>query len=619
MLLIRRLFSRFLDLTLRTKLIISYIFLIAVPTVIIGYVNYDTSSDIILNTSRQNIYEIVKKDNQIIDIKLDQIQESTQKLLLDKDLYEVFSKAESNDDYELIKMDKAVSQILDKYFSQYPDVYSTYMVTSYFQFGKSNYFYAKGEAFSRTALYSSAQEAQGKLQWVPTYDIKDMFGIDKANNLGIDYPKMFSAVKQLNIVTIETFGSFSQAWNSQTAFEMKSLDRGVERPVLVVNFDKAVFDKIFEESVKIKDSEYYILNRDGQTIASSEESKAASVFKPVWLDRAARTGSGSIITDVNGVKMLICFDTLNTNGWISAIATPVESILSTLPLVRYYTLYLGVGLTLIAILLSFIISGWIAKPLKKLIIGIKRMSQGDFNIKIPSGGNDEIGLMVNSFNDMNQKINNLIEENYKTKIREKEAQIMALNLQLNPHFMSNTLNTINWMAIESNQGEISKMIVSLSTMLQYTMRNVKETVRLQEDMEWLKSFLYIMSNRFPGLFTTEYAIDRRLDNQKVPKLFLQPFVENSIIHGFELMESGGVIRITGAVEEEACRICIDDNGKGMTEEEIMAAKNADGGNIGIKNIDKKVKLIFGEDYGVEIRSEAGKGTSIQIIMPYNPY
>lgn len=611
-------FRNIRDLNLRTKLIMSYIFLIAVPTVIIGYVYYNTSSDIILKSSNQNIYEIIKKNNQIIDIKLSQIQENAQNLLLDNDLYNTFSTIKPDDKYGLIKADQIVSGILEKYFSRLEDVYSAYIATSYYDFGRNNITLSKRDSFSKTRLYTSALGLKGKLQWIPTYNIQDMFGINPIDAAAMGYPYIFSAVKQLNLISVEISGSYSQAWDSQAAFEMKSLDAGIEHPVLVINFNQTMLEDIFKESVKIKDANYYIISRDGDIISSSDKSKIARNEKPVWLNGVVSNKSGTEIITIDGRKMLICFDTLNANGWASVIVTPVDRILSTLPLVRYYTLYLGIALTLIAILLSFVISGWFIKPLKKLLVGIIKMSKGDFDTEISVHSKDEIGFLVDNFNVMNKKIQSLIEENYKTKIREKEVHIMALNLQLNPHFMSNTLNTINWMAIENGQKNISKMIVNLSTMLQYTMRNAREIVYFKEDMEWLKSYIYIMSNRYPGLFVTKYAFDDAFNDQMVPKLFLQPFVENSIIHGFESMESGGIIEIYGKIEDKTKYIYVSDNGKGMTSEEIIKAKNVDGDSIGIKNIDKRIKLIYGEEFGVNIVSECGKGTKVEITMPSTP-
>lgn len=608
----RLLLKFFRDLKLRAKFIISYILLITVPAVITGFIYYNTSSEIVLNSARQNIYEIVKKNNQIIDIKLSQVQESTLKLILDKDLYNVFYKGKPEDNYELLQMDRMVIQILDKYLSQYEYIYSSYIVTRYFPFGKNDIVFSKMDIFYITKLYSFALESKGKLQWVPTYHIKDMFGMKELEYNGLDYPYLFSAVKKLNLTTVEIV---SPIRHPQGGFEMKSLEQNIERPVLVINFKEDMFKDIYKDSIPIKGAYNYIINEEGKIISHPDRAKLATYEHPLWLDTAKKNKSGSLFINVDGKKMLVCYDTLNTNGWISAVMVSVDNILSNLPVVRYYSIYLGIVLTILAILLAFIISGWIANPLKKLLVGISRMGEGNFDTKISIQSNDEIGLLVHNFNDMNKKIQQLIEENYETKIREKEAQIMALNLQLNPHFLSNTLNTINWMAIESNQKDISKMIVSLSAMLQYTLRNSEEIVYFKDDMEWLKNYVFIMSNRYSDVFTVEYDFDSLLFNQKVPKLFLQPFVENSIIHGFETVENGGIIKITGKIEGNTRCFYVEDNGKGLSAEKINEVMNFDGQSIGIKNIDKRVKLIYGEKYGVLIQSGYGAGTRATIIIP----
>jgi len=222
---------------------------------------------------------------------------------------------------------------------------------------------------------------------------------------------------------------------------------------------------------------------------------------------------------------------------------------------------------------------------------------------------------VHDFNDMNDKIQQLIRENYETKIRENEANLMELNLQLNPHFLSNTLNIINWMAIENKQNDISKMIISLSQMLEYTLRNNDEIVCFEDDFNWLKNYIFIMSNRFYGIFVVHYNVDPSLNKQKVPKLFMQTFVENSIIHGFEAMQSGGELTIKGIVDGELAKFIVEDNGKGMSKQEIQKAKILDGDRIGVKNIDKRIKLIFGVEYGIVISAEEGIGTKVTISFP----
>lgn len=243
------------------------------------------------------------------------------------------------------------------------------------------------------------------------------------------------------------------------------------------------------------------------------------------------------------------------------------------------------------------------------------MGEGKFSTKVQVNRNDEIGNLIKKFNEMDDKISTLIEENYISSIREKEAIIMSLNIQLNPHFLYNTLNIINWIAIENNEKEISKMIISLSSMLRYTAHNNEEISDFKKDLEWLKKYIYIMQNRFENKFNVFYEIDEDVEFYKVPKLFLQPFVENSIIHGFSMIDSGGSLKITGRLEGEMVYFSVEDNGRGMDNKRIKEVMETNTDNIGIRNVNNRIKLIYGDKYGVTIQSEINRGTRITINLP----
>jgi two-component system sensor histidine kinase YesM len=218
---------------------------------------------------------------------------------------------------------------------------------------------------------------------------------------------------------------------------------------------------------------------------------------------------------------------------------------------------------------------------------------------------------------MNDKIVNLIEENYVTKIKEKDAQLMALNFQVNPHFLYNTLNTINCIALENGQKEISKMLVSLSELLRHTVKNSKKTVMFCQEFEYLKNYIFIMMNRFEGRFVFETEIPPEIQDIRVPNFFLQPFVENSVIHGFEDMEKGGIIKVSARFEEDTVVFLVEDNGKGIGAEELRALTGEDGKSVGISNVDNRIKLLFGRRYGVRIESGEG-GTRVFITIPKSP-
>ena len=286
---------------------------------------------------------------------------------------------------------------------------------------------------------------------------------------------------------------------------------------------------------------------------------------------------------------------------------------------------LGFVLISLALIFANFISKSITKPIDKLLVGIKKMGQGNFSTKVEVKRNDEIGNLVKKFNEMDDKILNLIEENYISNIREKEEIIMSLNIQLNPHFLYNTLNIINWIAIENDEKEISKMIVSLSSMLQYTAHNTEEISDFKTDLEWLKKYIYIMQNRFEDKFNVYYEIDERINLYKVPKLFLQPFVENSIWHGIMLKQSQeGWVKITLNDSGSFIRCVIEDNGIGRKQaDEIRQLRNKEHKSRGSQITQQRIELLslmYKEKFNIQYEDLTDHlgvylGTRVSITFP----
>lgn len=588
------------NIKLKDKLNITYITLIIVPIMIMSIFYYKMSSNIIIKNSKESLLNVVENNNNLINLKLNKILESSDAITLDYDLYNIIRDSKQYSPSELISLDKKINNILFKYFN-YSDVYSSHIITNYYNFGSNkipipeNYFYT-------SKLYKIAQEGNGSLIWVPTYDFTDIYSASELKDMKLDYKYLFSAVKIINNLNRESI-------------KFDDLDENNKNPLLIINFKPNLFSNIVENNSQYKDSKYFIFSTEGDIVYSTDTSNMATRQKPIWLEEMVNNKSGNLEKEIEGRKMIICYDTIESTGWISVAVIPADSILMDLVNIRYFILCLGAILISIASIFASFISKSITRPIDKLLVAIKKMGQGNFSTKVEVKRNDEIGNLVKKFNEMDDKILNLIEENYISNIREKEAIIMSLNIQLNPHFLYNTLNTINWIAIEKDEKEISKMIVSLSSMLQYTAHNTEEISDFEKDLEWLKKYIYIMQNRFEDKFNVYYEIDESIKLYKVPKLFLQPFVENSIIHGFSMMDSGGVLKITGRKEESNVCFIIEDNGKGMSNkkiEEIMA-KSKD--KIGISNVDSRIRLMYGEEYGVRIQSEANKGTKILINLP----
>ncbi|MGG1516589.1 histidine kinase [Paenibacillus oryzisoli] len=595
---------------LRTQLVVTFIILITIPLIIFGFRYYTVSSNIVSEIVEKNMYDVVKKNTLIMDSKLSQAKDNMISFLVDPDLYTAFTTIQPTDDYQISLLDKKISLSMDKYFSNLQDIYSVQLSTSYATFRTSispiatsfkNFIPVGG--IKRTSMYTEAVKQQGKLVWIPTYNFSDMFNVPYLANTDIDFRYMFSAVEIVN-----------GAYVDEINYEAFAPD--IERPVLIVNYKEDFFRNVFQSSLPVNGSFFFIVTQGGQYVSHLDSEKIGTNDHYDWLQSIITQGSGVAKVHINGKDTLISYDTSKTTGWVSILLIPQDQLLSAmLGTMKSYLFYSFILLVIIFIFTSYFVTGRITKPLLNLLKALRQTGEGNFEISMNEKGSKELIILSKQFETMNQKIHRLIEENYKSKIKEKEAEITALNLQLDPHFMYNTLNIINLISIENGQDEISEMIVSLSNMLKYTVKMTAERVPFTSDWEYLQSYILIMSKRFEGRFRVETKIEPELFVFGVPKFFLQPFVENAFVHAFESRKSGGILTITGRIQD-GCRIFeVMDNGSGIEEEMLERIKRGEEGAVGVQNVNNRIKIMYGENYGVTFESIHGQWTKVTIRIP----
>ncbi|WP_238653624.1 sensor histidine kinase [Paenibacillus piscarius] len=584
--------------TFRYRLLASYILLIAIPLLVLGALFYRTSLKIITEQAQKNVYEIVKKSNEVMDTKLRIIDQNSMSLFLDKDLFRIFSQLDPANPAELFSADRQVTAVLGKTFSQNQDIYAYQLWTSYFTFGQT---LPQGEP-TQSEIDRMARQAGGKLVWVPTYDFVTMFNQPYLQEGNLEFRYLFSAARLLD---------FTYLGNTRLA----KMDAGVERPVLVISFKSEVLNSLYADSIP-RGSHYMLLDPQGRVVAGSEPGTAAQTNREAWLDELQQENSGARRMKLNGEVFIVCFDRSEVTGWLSVVWMPEAGLVSSfVPVIRTSLTVLAVVMGIVAMSFAFFMAGKITKPIKRLLSAMRSVAEGDFQTRVEVVGHDEFGILTQRFNRMNDRIHLLVTENYEIRLKEKEAEIQALNMQMHPHFLYNTLNVMNWTAIENDQQELSRMLVCLSSMLHYTSRKTWAAVPLSEEMNWMENYFYIMSIRFEDKFTVEYAMDPSLMETEVPRLLFQPFVENAILHGFDQTGSGGVIRIRGWLEGAARYFEVEDNGRGMSRETVDAILHHKSASVGIKNTIDRIQMTYGSEYGISILSSPGQGTRVRITLP----
>lgn len=326
---------------------------------------------------------------------------------------------------------------------------------------------------------------------------------------------------------------------------------------------------------------------------------------------------------INGTTYLVVYNESSYSGVKTIMLTPSETILNEVNHLRKVVMMVVVIGIFISLLLAFVLSKPLVGSIYTLRKAMEKVQKGNLNQRVSILSNDEIGQLGKGFNHMINEIDRLVSEVYETGLREKEAEIKALQSQMNPHFLYNTLETINMLAITKGNLEVSDMVTSLGRLLRYTIDNSSRIVTLEEELSFIYSYIAIQKVRMGENLQYKEEIDPSLYDVLIPKLVLQPLVENAMIHG--LFGQGGRINIKAVSKNELLEIVIQDNGRGVAAEKLEELKKSletgqlkptqNHTGIAMPNVHERIQLLYGKQYGMEIESQAQQGFSVLLKMP----
>ena len=275
---------------------------------------------------------------------------------------------------------------------------------------------------------------------------------------------------------------------------------------------------------------------------------------------------------------------------------------------------------------AWLISGGISNPIRELRQMAASIAEGNLNVRVENKNADEITSLGLSFNIMAGKVKELIEYSRKEQENLKKSELKALQAQINPHFLYNTLDTIVWMAEANKSEQVIEIVSALSNFFRITLSKGKDWIDVKDEVEHIRSYLIIQKIRYRDILDFQIEVDEDILNYKVLKLTLQPVVENALYHGIKYRRTGGTIFIKGTKTSDGLlRFEVNDNGIGMSEEkiaEIQAELNNDSiepivkdSGFGLNNVHKRIRLYYGKQYGITLKSEYNKGTSILLCFP----
>ncbi|MGO4547944.1 sensor histidine kinase [Paenibacillus sp. 2TAB23] len=396
--------------------------------------------------------------------------------------------------------------------------------------------------------------------------------------------------------------------------------------LIAVDANISVIEDQMSELDKVTNGDSVIMDEAGNVVYDSDKSRMATNIANDPTVALAKGTKGSFYYERDGVKRLYIYTTSPNTEWKVMTSIANSELTKDAVVIRRVTWIATIITIIVALFISFVFSFALTNPLRKMMRLMRNVQEGDFNVQFQVKYRDEVGQLGTQFNRMIVRIDHLIQDIYVIEKKKKEAELHALQSQINPHFMYNTLESIR-MAAELNDDQIAAdMIAILGKLLRYSISDLHEEVTLENELLHMRNYVEMLNYRYPGRFQLDIQVAEALHRYPIIKLVLQPIVENAIYHGMDDSKAFMRIRISSEQTSQIFWLRIEDDGLGMDEEtldrlnrslagvEDSGVKRKSGG-IGLKNVNERIKLHYGNAYGLKVTSERGTGTEVMLQLP----
>lgn len=395
---------------------------------------------------------------------------------------------------------------------------------------------------------------------------------------------------------------------------------------MLMQIEENIFSDVYRDISRNMEAEAFIIDEKGTVVSTAGDYASVGETYPsadLLKNTAAREEQEDLVSLDLGEKSVIFMNRqMEENDWQMILMFPREYLQA--GLTRTLVSFAGIALAciLLGVVVTFVISISISHPLGKVIEGIGQFEKGNLYVKLDETGADEITRLAEQFNRMAREINGFLEREKDNEKQKRKLEIQALQAQINPHFLANTLNTVSYIARIRKEETIEKLLNATIELLRDSMKNDDSFHTVQEEIALIESYIMIQDYRLLGKFSVEIDIEPEILSCSMPRFILQPVVENAVIHGIEPLNRRGLISVKGFQQESDFVFVITDNGIGMEEKKIkeilQERRNEEKlrfSGMGIGNVDKRIRLLMGKNYGVVIESKKNVFTSVTIRLP----
>ena len=386
--------------------------------------------------------------------------------------------------------------------------------------------------------------------------------------------------------------------------------------IVKINILEKDISNIYRSNLLSAGSETFVIDEDQQILSAVEGDKIGSRMEQEVHGSSEKAEYS--VKEINAERSLCITVPLNQRKWKLVNIVPVKDLTKDSMTIQEVTVVAMVASVFFCTLVVLFFTMKVLHPLKQLGESMKRLENENFNTELPERGNDEVTLVCRNFNKMSRKLNELINEVYAYQIKQKEAELKVLHEQINPHFLYNTLNTIYWMCKMERASETALLVDSLSKLFRLSLNSGKSITTVEKEMEYLRYYIVIQKKRYEEMIWFEMEVSEDVLQCQTVKLTLQPLVENAIYHGIEKKGTRGRIVIRAYRSGDCMYFQVSDDGAGADVERMNALLYETGeANQGfaLRNVHERIRLYYGEPYGLSFESSSGEGTTVTVVQP----
>ena len=563
----KKLLHWFNGIKLRYKLAIFYSLFCFLPVMLLFWLSFLQMRSIIDDKGKMNLQSYLQQSVSSMDRTLDGYNSLSDYIAFDRTLAEVFSMEYGTPYEQYEQLTQKVDPIL--------------RTASYFHGG-----------MQQITIYTDNGMVKHDTTVAPVSEIEETDWYQKT----LEHPGL------------NWFANYQE----ETLFSARKLAFSGAREGVNILYMDVDYQKLFTPYAETLISEcgLYITDQDGKLVF--EESRFSGKNQNYDLTYSEFLEQ----RDRGSTDYIILCEQSNTTGWTVWLYQPVGLAGEAM---RPIGVMAGVTILICifaAVLAYFITSGMVSSRIERLTHFMQEVQEGSMDMQMESDDRDEIGMLYRGFGSMMKRIRTLINEVYLSKITQKEAELKALQAQINPHFLYNTLSLINWKALAAGEEDISRMTLALSTFYRTALNRGRNVLQVETELSNTRAYLEIQSMLHDGDFDYEIEAQTEILQCESLNLILQPLVENAIHHGIEEKTDGrGKITVRGWKEDNCVWFMVEDNGVGMEQEVADKILTMESKGYGVRNVDERIRLCYGEKYAMKVESVVGKGTKMTILFP----